>query len=1044
MKRILTLILALVASVSMLFAQSGTCGEGLTWNITDSVLTVSGEGPMVDVYMYGAQWEAYLSSIKTAIFEEGVTRIAMGAFRYSKTLTSITIPSTMKDIGDGAFYACDSLKNYYISSITDWLNLNFEGGGRHANLLKFNNSLYLNGELITDLVIPDGVTSIPNFAFYYCTSLTSVTIPASVDTIGTGAFTGCKSLTSPIYTAKEFIFMPRTYSGAYTIPYGIKQIAGGAFLECDSLTAITIPNSVTHIGDNAFRNCNRLTSVTLPDSVISLGDFAFFSCDSLRSIHIGTGITRLPAYVFGSAAIDSITIPEGVTEIGKGVFNYCRRLKSITIPESVTTIGDVAFEICSSLSSIVIPNSVTSIGKRAFYSCEGLTSVVVGNNVESIGEDCFADNSALVSITLGERLKNIEQAAFQYCTSLPSIVIPDSVTSINKYMFRGCNKLKTVTIGKSVANIAQNAFDECDGFYEIHWNARNCNAFNFGNYVRTFTFGEEVEVIPDNLCKNMWNLQSAIVIPNSVKHIGAYAFYGISMYSKLMYQDADPSIYLGDSVITIGEHAFDRLDWLTSITIPKTVTNVGAGAFNNCPSLTEVHISDLDAWCGIQFADLQSNPLYYAHNLYLNDSLVTEVVVPDHITALSEYAFEYCDSLHSVTLPAGLNSIGSAFICCYNLNHIECRAVVPPVVDGAYYGVFENVSLHIPCADRAAYEAHPVWGTVANITCMNVDVSVRSNDETRGTVSGEGTFAYESEVTITATAEYGYHFSQWSDGVTVNPRTFVATQDTVLTAYFEKNSYNVSVNAPHGRATGTGSGLYLDTMTIEVSADYGYHFSQWNDGVTVNPRNFVLTQDTVFTAEYGRNSYTVSVEAEHATVTGTGPALYLDTVKLEVIPDYGYRFLWWADEGDWHSEVGGNNPRTIVVTEDVSFEAIMDLNVFPVTFLYESREQGVIENSIGGIYEPNQTSEYPFMEELLLTAVPEPDYEFVSWGDSLTDNPRTFVVTGEMTISVLFAKKGQGIDNPNANAKEAKELRNGHLLILRGEKVFTVIGQEVK
>ena len=112
--------------------------------------------------------------------------------------------------------------------------------------------------------------------------------------------------------------------------------------------------------------------------------------------------------------------------------------------------------------------------------------------------------------------------------------------------------------------------------------------------MRTFTFGEEVEVIPDNLCKNMWNLQSAIVIPNSVKHIGAYAFYGISMYSKLMYQDAAPSIYLGDSVITIGEHAFDRLDWLTSITIPKTVTNVGAGAFNNCPSLTEVHISSGD------------------------------------------------------------------------------------------------------------------------------------------------------------------------------------------------------------------------------------------------------------------------------------------------------------------------------------------------------------------------------------------------------------------------------------------------------------------
>ena len=170
---------------------------------------------------------------------------------------------------------------------------------------------------------------------------------------------------------------------------------------------------------------------------------------------------------------------------------------------------------------------------------------------------------------------------------------------------------------------------------------------------------------------------------------------------------------------------------------------------------------------------------------------------------------------------------------------------------------FENkddLILYIPCENREAYEAHPLWSKAANIKCFDHTVTVFSADETRGTVSGGGEFEYEAEVTITATAEYGYHFAKWNDGDTSNPRTFVLTRDTVFTAQFEKNTYTVSAAAEHGWVFGTGSAQYLDTITLNVTTtDYGYHFTQWSDSVTANPRTFIITQDTSFTAEFGKN-----------------------------------------------------------------------------------------------------------------------------------------------------------------------------------------------
>ena len=248
------------------------------------------------------------------------------------------------------------------------------------------------------------VTTIGDYAFAFCRSLTSITIPDSVTTIGAFAFEDCRSLTS------------------VTIPDSVTTIGSYAFCGCNSLTSVTIPDGVTSIGDFAFDKCICLTSITIPDSVTTIGKSVFYGCSSLTSVTIG----------------------DSVTTIGECAFCDCSSLTSVTIPDSVTTIGRSAFEGCSSLTSVTIPDSVTTIGVWAFYGCSSLTSVTIGDSVTTIGEGAFYECSSLTSVTIGDSVTTIGNFAFYDCSSLTSITIPDSVTTIGNFAFENCRSLTSV------------------------------------------------------------------------------------------------------------------------------------------------------------------------------------------------------------------------------------------------------------------------------------------------------------------------------------------------------------------------------------------------------------------------------------------------------------------------------------------------------------------------------------------------------------------------------------------------------------------------
>ena len=390
---------------------------------------------------------------------------------------------------------CGDNVTYLLDTSTGVLTIS--GTGKMTDYHDYDSTPFYKDTKIKVITIDFGVTSIGDYAFNLCTSLTSVTIPNSVTSIGYEAFDYCESLTS------------------ITIPNSVTSIGDYAFRGCTSLTSITIPNSVTSIGGDAFYGCTSLTSVTIGNSVTSIGGNPFSGCKSLLSIEVSdnnknyssfdgilfnknkseliaypagktdseyaipNSVTSIGSYAFyGCTSLTSVEIPDGVTSIDWHAFSNCTNLTSIIIPNSVTSVGSYAFEYCTSLTSITIPDSVKSIGNWAFDHCKSLTSVTIGNSVTSvtignsvtsIGSYAFNACTSLTSVTIGNCVTSIDERVFNYCTSLTSVTIGNCVTSIGERVFNYCISLKSVIIPNSVTSIGDYAFCYCDSLKDVYY-----------------------------------------------------------------------------------------------------------------------------------------------------------------------------------------------------------------------------------------------------------------------------------------------------------------------------------------------------------------------------------------------------------------------------------------------------------------------------------------------------------------------------------------------------------------------------------------------
>ena len=375
-KRLLSILLAAVMLLTMLplglvetawAASSGTCGDKLTWSLSDDgTLTISGTGKMKDYGdNYGmsvAPWYVGSSQVKTVIIEDGVTSIGDRAFDGCTKLTRVVIPDSVTSIGYSSFRGCYSLPS---------------------------------------VAIPDSVTSIGDSAFAYCKALTGITLSGSVTSIGSCAFQSCDSLTS------------------VTMQNGVTDIGDNAFTYCKNLTSVTIPNSVKTIGTSAFYNCAGLTRVTIPGSVTRIEQDTFKGCSGLTSVTISDGVTSIESGAFRDCtSLTSVTIPGSVTSIEGYAFAYCSALTSLIIHDGTTSIGISAFMNCTSLGSVTIPRSVTDIGGYAFSSCRSLADVYYGGT-----------ETDWTKITIGNGNGNLTSATLHCAPDAPVVKISNSSAS---------------------------------------------------------------------------------------------------------------------------------------------------------------------------------------------------------------------------------------------------------------------------------------------------------------------------------------------------------------------------------------------------------------------------------------------------------------------------------------------------------------------------------------------------------------------------------------------------------------------------------------
>lgn len=399
----------------------------------------------------------------------------------------------------------------------------------------------------------------------------------------------------------------------------LKPLFVALLLTTMSLTA----SAYDFMVDGIAYNINGASVVT----VTFLGNNNYYSGDiNIPSSVTYNGITYAVRFI-GNAAfsncvdLTSVVIPNSVQSINAETFNGCSGLVNVTIPNSIIIIGDNAFKDCSSLTSVFIPNSVTDISYNAFWGCSGLVSIKVDSNnqVYDSRDNC----NAIIQTSKNNLLFGCKNT-----------IIPNTVTSIGM-AFYNCSGLTSINIHNSITSISGLAFAGCTNLESVNWNAINCNDFSddYGPFrglsnIKTFSFGEEVEHIPANLCAGLTGLTS-VIIPNSVSSVGKRAFLNCSGLAN---------ITIGNSVASFGIFAFASCSSLTDVTLPSSVTTITEGLFMDCSNLKSV-------------------------------------TIPNSITSIEKRVFDGCGSLTSVTIPNSVSSIGEdSFRNCMGLTTVYWNA----------------------------------------------------------------------------------------------------------------------------------------------------------------------------------------------------------------------------------------------------------------------------------------------------------------------------------------------------------------------------------
>ena len=441
----------------------------------------------------------------------------------------------------------------------------------------------------------------------------------------------------------------------------------------DRTATVTYKYSWSHMPDHNF----GISSVVVP-ATVTYNDVIY----DVTSI----GYSALAYYT----DITSVTLPNSITTIEDAAFAQCSGLISINIPNSVTSIGEYAFSECKALTGITLPNSITSIRSFTFYACLNLTSIDIPNNVTNIGECAFQSCTSLTNITIGSRVKSIRRQAFQNCRSLVSVDFPNSLNTIDYQAFQECSALTNISFGDSITKIGTSAFYRCSSL-------------------------------------------TSVTIPNSVTDLQPSAFGSCTGLA---------SVTIGSGISSIGDYIFNYCTNLTNISMGNNIRSINKGAFSACNRLETI-------------------------------------LLPDSLTNIGEDAFKGSLRLKSVIIPSNVKNIGkSAFVSC--VYPITMESDIPPTVEENAFG---TTTIYVPCGSIETYKN--AWPELINqINYAPTQYELQISSGIGGSVNSSYITICDNRGQIEATPEPYYHFVQWNDGNTENPRTITLTQDTSFAAEF--------------------------------------------------------------------------------------------------------------------------------------------------------------------------------------------------------------------------------------------------------------------
>ena len=553
--------------------------------------------------------------IPSYIGRKPVVSIAGRAFNASKTLTAVYVPSTVKDIGDSAFFGCNNLDRVSI-----------QGGN-----LKIGNRAFAGCRSLKRVVFNGAAAELGDYAFWHCSKI-AIYYTQNVTAIGECAFLG-----SGLSGELDLRGVKNIKSGAFngceitsiTIGKNLSEIGPSAFFNCDDLNEIklsdendeyvyvdgclirrsdntlvlglasaVIPETVVSIGDYAFAYRKNLSEIAIPSSVTAIGSYAFANCENLKTIEVSQSVKSIQSCVFKNCVSLTKATWRTLVSVPDSVFENCSALTDVKL-SSVAKIGERAFSGCIGLKEIILPQSLTEIGEYAFNKT-ALASITLPQSIDKVGNGWFLGCKYLETVNFDGKIKEIGESAFSGCISLKNIEIPSSVVSIGNSAFYGCTSLKNIEIPSSVVSIGNAAFRGCSALSEV--------LFNEG----LKAIGEEAF----SACKSLSNVQW----PLSLEEIGRCAFAGTSF----------PEIYVPRS-IKQGLDIFARsrgtrsmlnsttLDSLTDDFIPHSIDTIEYAALK-WSHYKPVVMTDIMGHLGLRETDLFTKlTLYVADNEHIEE-----------------------------------------------------------------------------------------------------------------------------------------------------------------------------------------------------------------------------------------------------------------------------------------------------------------------------------------------------------------------------------------------------------------------------------------